>query len=728
MTRGVVSKSQLPSRKTGELEPHLQSTEVTDHRDSSQEAPTMPPKAQDQRRNVRPLSPSWPVHPVLASGRTSVQTHTSEVSRQTSTEKHEPPALLPSSAQHSSALSVPKYTDNETKQLRQSNTNVPSKSSSHALPAKNNDLAGNVEGKTDSMLVKASSKTSEPSHLALTSNQKSAVSHEVAPSHRSRSGSLGHSLQHSSKSADSHAHDNHNEFGSEEAEDRAGQPSSMSQQTRLPSGSSSHTWKDSKSAVVAVSSRSAVSGHASPHSRPSTSAKSDRRDVNKSYREDSQDANPLFASLPSSRQSSSASYSKRRNPQVDSDSHLRETHREKSPHSASEEQRSLVTAPERHSLLQSSLSKHKTEEQDSGETKEMPGRSKPSVSLPKKTFPSHLPLEKTSHSEPPQRAQTSPSILHSRGRRLPSHVSSQSNEELEEDDEEDVTEGSDRASSRSVFPKEVSSSRGLPSSFSQGSSISSLSKQKQPSSQVPSYNPKLTQPDSSSASDTARDKQNNPRLSSTSLRQAHPSLPSRSRAATRTVSRTDQKYSLLPSKMSKAEDPRKVPSSSSSKSHQSIPYEEDDYYSEYDQKETEEKPTALAAKWSPSVSRGNKNTYDDTTSNKRKSMDTLLPHKVRSEEEEKEGTPTLKLSSPESPGSSAVASRITHSSNKHTPPKPSFVWPRSSTSTSTHTVSPTVSSSTLSSRQQLLNSRLRSPSQRQFVRPPYRQGMLLFVV
>ncbi|KFP42970.1 Fibronectin type III domain-containing protein 1, partial [Chlamydotis macqueenii] len=530
LTRGVLSKSQLPSRKTEGMEPDLQSTEETDDSDSSQEEPTMPPKAQDQKRNVRPLSPSRPVHPVLASGRTSVRTHTSEMSQQMSTEKREPPALLPSSAQHSLASSVPKYTDNETKQLRQSNTNMPSKTSSHPLPAKNNVLAGRVEGKPDPMLMKVSSKTSEPSGLALPSNRQSAVSHEVVPSHPS------------------------------------------------------------------------------------------------------------------------------------------------------------------------------------------------SVSLPKKTFPSDLPLEKTSHSEPPQRAHTNPSLLHSRGRRLPSHVSSQSNEGLQEDDDEDVTEGSDRASSHSVFHKEVSSSRGLPASLSQGSSSSSLSKQQQPGSQVPSYKAKLVQPDSSSASDTAKDNEYNPRLTSTSSRQTRPSLPTRSRVTARTVSQTEKKYGLLPSKMSKAELPRKVPSSSSSKSRQSVSNEEDDYYGEHDQKEVEEKPTSLAVKWSPSVSRANKNTYDDTANNRKKSMDTLLPHKVSSEEEEKEKTPTLKISSPESPGNSAIASRITQSSNKHTPSKPSFVWPRSSPSTTTHTVSPTVSSSTLSPRQRLLNSRLRSPSQRQFVRPPYRQG------
>lgn len=725
---GVLSKSQLPSRKTEELESDLQSTEVTDDHNSSEEAATMPPKAEDQRRVVRPVSPSRTVHPVLTAGRTPVRTHTSDVSRQANTEKHEPSALLPSSAQRSSASSVPKYTDNETKQLRQSNANVPSpKASSLSLPTKNNDLAGNVEEKPDSVLVKVPSKTSEPSRLALPPNRQSAVSHEVVPSHPSRSGSVGHSHQPSSKSTDSRARDNQNEFDSEEAEGRAGQPSSRSQQTRLPSGSSSRTWKDSKLAAVAVSSRSAVSGHSSPHSHSSTSAKSNGKDVDKSYREDSQDEKPLLPdvahnpSLPSSRQSSSAIYSKRRNPHVDPDSHLRETHSEKSPHSDSgEEQQSRVAAPEKHSL-QPPLSKHKLEEQESQEVKETLAQSKPSVSLPKKTFPSHLPSQKTSRSEPLQKAQTSPSLLHSRGRRLPSPVLSKSNEELQEDDDEDVTEGSDRASSHSVFPKEVSSSRGLPASFSQGSSSSSLSKQQQPRSQVPSYNSKLTQPDSSSASDTAKENQYNLKLPSTSSRQTRPSLPTRSRADTRTVSQTEKKYGLLPSKMSKTELPQKVPSSSS-KSRQSVSNEEDDYYSEYDEKEGEEKPTSLAAKWSPSVSRGNKNTYDDTTSNTRKSMDTLLPHKLRSEEEEKEETPTLKMSSPESPGSSAIASRITHSPNKHTPSKPSFVWPRPSASTTAHTVPPTVSSSTLSPRQRLLNSRLRSPSQRQFVRPPYRQG------
>ncbi|NXC95368.1 FNDC1 protein, partial [Certhia familiaris] len=720
LTRGVLSKSQLPSRKTGELEPDLQSTEVTDDRDSSQEVTTSPPKAQDQRRNVKPSSPGRPVHPVLSSGRMSVQTHTSEVSSQMRTEKREPPAPLPSSAQHSSASSIPRFTDNETKQLRQSNSNVPSKTSSHPLPAKNNGIVSNVERKPDPVLVKVSSKTSEPGRLAMPSNRQSAVSHEGVLGHRSRSGSLGHSHQPASKSADSHAHDSRNEFDSEEAEDRAGQPSSRSQQARLSSGSSSHTWKDSKSAAAGVSSRSAVPGYTSSDSRSSTSAKSKGKDVDKNYREDSQDENPLFPSLPSSRQSSSATYSKRRNPQVNSDSHPRETHGEKSPHSDSEEQQSQTAAPEKHSLLQSSLSKYKPEEQGNRDVKETLAQSKPSESLPRKALSSRLPVEKASRSEPPQKAQTSPSILHSRGRRLPSHVSSQSNEELQEDDDEDGTEGSERASRRSVFLKEVSSSRGLSASFSQGSSSSSQSKQQQPGSRVPSYKPKHTQPDSSSASDTAKENQYNQRLSSIS-RQSRPSLPTRSGAATRTASQTEKKYGLLPSKMSNTELPQKSPSPSSSKFHQSVSNEEDDYYSEYDQREMEEKPTSLAAKRSPSVSRGNKNIYEDTTSNKRKSMDTLLPHKVSSEEEEMEKPSILKVSSPESPRSSAIASQITQSSNKHTPSKPSFVWPRSSVSTTTHTISPAVSS-TSSPRQRLLNSRLGSPSQRQFVRPPYRPG------
>ncbi|NWZ44674.1 FNDC1 protein, partial [Brachypodius atriceps] len=528
LTRGVLSKSQLPSRKTEELEPDLQSTEVTDNHDSSQEATASPPKAQDQRRNVKAVSPSRPVHPVLASGRMSIQTHTSEASSQMGTEKREPPALLPSPAQHSSASSVPRYTDNETKQLRQSNNNVPSKTSSHP---KNNGLASNEEGKPDPVLVKVSSKTPEPGRQPLPSNRQSAVSHE-----------------------------------------------------------------------------------------------------------------------------------------------------------------------------------------------ETLAQSKPSESLPRKTFSSRLPVEKISHSQPPQRAQTSPSVLHSRGRRLPSHVSSQSNEELPEDDDEHGTEGSDRASRRSVFLTDVSSSRGLSASFSQGSSSSSQSKQQQPGSQVPSYQPKHTQPDSSSASDTAKDNQYNQRLSPTS-RQARPSSPTRSGAATRAASQTEKKYGLLPSRMSNTELPQKVLSPSSSKSHQSLSNEEDDYYSEYDQKEMEEKPTSLAAKRSSSVSRGNKNIYEDTPSNKRKSMDTRLPHKVGSEEEEMEKPSILKMSSPESPRSSGTASQITQSSHKHIPSKPSFVWPRSSASTTIRTVSPAISS-TPSPRQRLLNSRLGSPSQRQFVRPPYRTGIL----
>ncbi|EMP36397.1 Fibronectin type III domain-containing protein 1 [Chelonia mydas] len=375
------------------------------------------------------------------------------------------------------------------------------------------------------------------------------------------------------------------------------------------------------------------------------------------------------------------------------------------------------------------------------------------------------------------------SLLNSRGW-LPSQIPHKSNEKLQED--EDVAEeeeADDRINVHSAFPKDVSSSRRISTSLSQRSSNSSLSKLQQSLSQISkvdekhksrhdsptssrgsssslpagrhvgsrvatsnehvsdsykpsssSYQSKPAQSGSSSITDTAKDNQNSrdtslsSKSSSTSLRQTDPSVPnyhSGSRVPTRIATKNEKKYGLFQSPSSKVEPSPKAPFFSLSKSHQSVSKDDDDG-------EVEEKPTlSSAARWSSSSnSRDSTNMNGNGARDKRKPTGSRLIHKVNSaeEKEEEEEPPTLK----QGRSSSSVVSRISQTPNKpHTSSKPRLAWPRSSASISvpsqlypTHSASPTLSSSSspLVPRQRLQSSRPRNLSQRQYIRPPYRQG------
>ncbi|CAM4535463.1 unnamed protein product [Lepidochelys olivacea] len=377
------------------------------------------------------------------------------------------------------------------------------------------------------------------------------------------------------------------------------------------------------------------------------------------------------------------------------------------------------------------------------------------------------------------------SLLNSRGW-LPSQISHKSNEKLQEDEDvAEEEEADDRINAHSAFPKGVPSSRRLSTSLSQRSSNSSLSKLQQSLSQISkvdeehksrhdsptssrgsssslpagrhvgsrvatsnehvsdsykpsssSYQSKPVQSGSSSITDIAKDNQNSrdtslsSKSSSTSLRQTDLSVPnyhSGSRVPTRTASKNEKKYGPFQSPSSKVEPSPKAPFSSLSKSQQSVSKDDDD-----DDGEVEEKPTlSSAARWSSSSSsRDSTNMNGNGARDKRKPTGSRLIHKVNSAEEKEteEEPPTLK----QGRSSSSVVSRISQTPNKpHTSSKPRLAWPRSSASISvpsqlypTHSASPTLSSSSspLVSRQRLQSSRPRNLSQRQYVRPPYRQG------
>ncbi|XP_039388954.1 fibronectin type III domain-containing protein 1 isoform X1 [Mauremys reevesii] len=458
---------------------------------------------------------------------------------------------------------------------------------------------------------------------------------------------------------------------------------------------------------------------------------------------------------------------------------------------------SSVATAEKYSRVQSSTSKQQPDDQDSKEVKETFAKSKQSIPLSKKTLTggSHFSSKKPLHSEPSPsqkahagQSQLPFSLLNSRGWR-PAQISHKSNEKLQED--EDVAEeeeADDKINTHSAFPKDVSSSRRISTSLSQGSSSSSLSKLQQSVSQISkvdekhksshdsptssrgsssslpagrhvgsrvatsneqvsdsykqsssSYQSKPSQPSSSSITDTAKDNQNSrdtslsSKSSSTSLRRTHPSVPnyhSGSRVPTRIAFKSEKKYGPFQSPPSKVEPSPKAPFSSISKSRQSGSKDDEE-----EEGEVEEKPTlSSAAKWSSSSnSRGNTNMNGNGARDKKKPMGSRLIHKVNSaEEKEEEEPPTLKQSLPASQGrsSSSVVSRISQTPNKpHTSSKPRLAWPRSSASLSvpsqlypTRSASPTLtsSSSPLVPHQRL--QRQRNLSQRQFVRPPYRQG------
>uniref|UniRef100_A0A8C0JDS2 Fibronectin type III domain containing 1 n=1 Tax=Chelonoidis abingdonii TaxID=106734 RepID=A0A8C0JDS2_CHEAB len=697
---GVLNKSQLFSKKTSEREPDPQFTEVTDDQDSSVEMPTPLPKTQDQRRNIGPYSPSRPFPSVLSSGRTPVRPRTPVRTRQMSTDKHGSSSSSLSQRSSSSASSpISKYTDNE--------TNLDS------VPLK----------KTGSSQV--SPKTPEDTRLALPLNRQPSVSHKVAQSHQTKphtssvpvelptsstvTNSQSHSRYPSSKLVHSDNLDSYDNYDGKEAESR----------------NDSHTLTNSRipsSAKRKSDGRDVDDGNYSEDTE--TEGEEKRQDFSSSrfnsrsilgqtaserfnlLKHKSSHTINKFPNKISSSQESKLPPSKPPYSAVSSKVHpqtnarLTSTSATRSSSNIERDTRELEGEDEKplpstiahdHSPSSSRLTEIKETLTKSGslltvrrsssfkKVKETFAKSKQSIPLSKKTLigGSHFSSKKTLHSEPSPsqkahagQSQLPFSLLNSRGW-LPSQISHKSNEKLQED--EDVAEeeeADDKINAHSAFPKDVSSSRRISTSLSQGidekhkSSHDSPTSSRGSSSSLPadrhvgsrvatsngqvsdsykqfssSYQSKPSQPGSSSITDTAKDNQNSrdtslsSKSSSTSLRQTHPSVPnyhSGSRVPTRIAFKSEKKYGPFQSQPSKVEPSPKAPFSSISKSHQSGSKDDDD-----DEGEVEEKPTlSSAARWSSSSnSRGSTNMNGNGARDKRKPMGSRLIHKVNSNTE-----------------------------------------------------------------------------------------------
>lgn len=349
-------------------------------------------------------------------------------------------------------------------------------------------------------------------------------------------------------------------------------------------------------------------------------------------------------------------------------------------------------------------------------------------------------------------------------------------ESLDENYYKEVHDKEEQRAFPSVPIKDVSSSRGISTSLSQGnedSFLSHISKsgERSPNRQdsltssrglssspgkpihssviasnedtsdayklpVISHQPKYVQPGPTSVSARAKDHHYNrgislsSKASSANQRQTHSTaLHSQSKVPMRTASQIERKYGLVQPTPTKVE---LYPQTVYSKMHQSLSSNNDNY-EDYGQSETEENPT------SSSVSRDSKHVKNKVASDKTKSPNPILPHKVKlpdkedykQEEEMEEEHPTSRISNAAPLGrSTSLTSRSSQTSNKsNILPKMNLGLPHSSGSSSvpaqlhpTHSVSPTHSSSSPSTSQRKQQSRLLNPSQRQQFGVPYRQG------
>uniref|UniRef100_A0A8C4YT82 Fibronectin type III domain containing 1 n=1 Tax=Gopherus evgoodei TaxID=1825980 RepID=A0A8C4YT82_9SAUR len=778
---GVLNKSQLFSKKTSEREPDPQFTEVTDDQDSSIEMPTALPKTQDQRRNIGPYSPSRPFPSVLSSGRTPVRPRTPVRTRQMSTNKHGSSSSSLSQRSSSSAFSpISKYTDNETKRQRQGNSNIPSspKIPLDNLPAENvpHDIADSVEEKQVSLdsvpLKKAGSsqvspKTPEHTRLALPLNRQSSVSRKVVQSHQTKphissvpvklptsstvtnsqshsrsnphmlkdpklataaassqsavSASASHTLTNSrtpssakrkydgrdvddgnySEDTETEGEEKRQDFSSSRFNSRSFLGQTASEHFNLLKHKSSHTINKfpnkisssqesklppSKPPYSAVSSKV----HAQTNARlTSASATRSSSNIERDTRErEGEDEKPLPSTIAhdhsssSSRQSSSAAvYSRRRSPSVESSVHRREPVKQKSQLPGSEDELLITEIEETPTKSGSLLTVRR------------------SSSLPSISGRSPLSTKTNHHSSPSVSHQVTNGQYGSSSSSL--SKLQQSVSQISKVDEKHKSSHDSLTSSRG-------SSSSLPAGRHVGSRVATSNGQvsdsyKQSSS---SYQSEPSQPGSSSITDTAKDNQNSrdtslsSKSSSTSLRQTHPSVPnyhSGSRVPTRIAFKSEKKYGPFQSQPSKVEPSPKAPFSSISKSRQSGSKDDDD-----GEGEVEEKPTlSSAARWSSSSnSRGSTNMNGNGARDKRKPMGSRLIHKVNS--------------TPNKP---------------HRSSKPRLDWPGSSASISvpsqlypTRSASPTLTSSSSPVVPHQRLQRQRNLSQRQFVRPPYRQG------
>ncbi|XP_060097595.1 fibronectin type III domain-containing protein 1 [Heteronotia binoei] len=345
------------------------------------------------------------------------------------------------------------------------------------------------------------------------------------------------------------------------------------------------------------------------------------------------------------------------------------------------------------------------------------------------------------HDQEEQRASPSVPIKDVSSSRRISTSLSQGNTEsfLLKHSDSHTSKSGERSSNRR---ESLTSSRGLSSSPGKpiGSQVITSNEDTSDALPVTSHQSKYIQPGSTFA--VAKDHQYSrgtslsSKASSTKLRQTHSSAP-HSQSGSK-VSQTDKKYGLIQPTPTKVE---LYPKTAYSKMHQSLSNNNDNY-EDYAQPETEENPTlSSVSRWSSSISRDSKHVKNNVASDKHKSPNPILPHTVRfpdeeeykQEEEMEEEHPALKISNAASLGrSTSLTSRSSQTPSKsNTLPKINLALPRSSGSSSvpfqlhpTHAVYPTHSSSSpsVSTSQQKQVSRLLNPSQWQHARVPHRQG------
>ncbi|XP_042302420.1 fibronectin type III domain-containing protein 1 isoform X2 [Sceloporus undulatus] len=270
----VLTKNQPSSGKGGMVKTDSHSTKGTADHDSFQETPTMQPKTQAMKSSVKSHSPLKPSHTVSSSGkiplrlRTPVRTGKTSIDQQKSLPSS---SSSSSSSSHSSSSSIPKYTENETKNLGQDRTTLDS-----SLPVDNesNDQVDSAEEKPVVF-----PKTPGDSHLILHSNQQSSASGKVVHSHPTKLHTNSHHPSYQVVPSDTS--DTLDIYNNGETEKREQKPasrsvspqggSSPSLHTKTLSHSSRQTLRDPRIATSAVS--GAVTHTLPIHSHGSSSVK-----------------------------------------------------------------------------------------------------------------------------------------------------------------------------------------------------------------------------------------------------------------------------------------------------------------------------------------------------------------------------------------------------------------------------------------------------------------------
>ncbi|KAH0622418.1 hypothetical protein JD844_024715 [Phrynosoma platyrhinos] len=319
----VLTKKQPSSGKGLEVKTDSHSTKGTADHDSFQETPTMQPKTQDMKSSVKSHSPLKSSHTVSSSGkiphrsRTSVRTGKTSIDQQ----KSLPSSSSSSSSSHSSSSSIPKYTENETKNLGQDRSPEVTLDSNLPVDNESNDQVDSAEEKPVVF-----PKTPRDSHLILHSNQQPSASRKVVHSPPTKLHTNSHHPSYQLVPSDTS--DTLDIYKNREAEKREKKPASRSVSPQGGSSPSTHTKPLSHSSRQTLRdpriTTSAVSGavtHTLPiHSHGSSSVKrkhDGRYDFNNNGSnngerdEDEENQRGSLSSRSSSRVSSSQAVSER---------------------------------------------------------------------------------------------------------------------------------------------------------------------------------------------------------------------------------------------------------------------------------------------------------------------------------------------------------------------------------------------------------------------------------